>query len=329
MTTLTDRYVWAAARSVPESQRDEFGRELRERIGDAVDAHVEGGALPAEAEHAALVELGDPAALAASYVDRALHLIGPRYFLTWWRLLKLLLIIVVPISAAGVLIGQLISGANVGEMIGAAITTALSVIVHLGFWTTLVFAVLERSAATSMPLAKWTPEQLPQARDDARAGRLGDLIASVVFLVLFAAAIVWQQFGVIWIDGERQPIPVLDPALWSFWIPYFLVLLLLEIVFAVVIYLRGWTFTLAAVNVLLNVAFTVPALWLFVTGQLLDAAFVEAIRWPWGDASAGTTIVAVIVVVVIGTAMWDVIDGFIKATRNRGGSALEPVRGGC
>jgi hypothetical protein len=327
MTTLTDRYVWAAARSVPESQRNEFDRELRERIGDAVDAHVEGGAAPADAEHAALVELGDPAVLAASYVDRPLQLIGPRYFLMWWRLLKLLLVIVVPIAAAGVLIGQLVSGANVGEMIGAAVATMLSVAVHLGFWTTLVFALLERSAGTSLPLAQWTPEQLPQARDDARAGRLGDLIASVVFLALFAAAIVWQQFGVIWIDGERQPIPVLDPALWSFWIPYFLGLLLLEIVFAVVIYLRGWTFTLAGVNVLLNVAFTVPALWLFVTGQLLDAAFVEAIRWPWGDESASTTVVAVIVVVVIGTATWDVIDGFIKATRNRGGSALGTARG--
>ena len=35
MTTLTDRYVWAAARTLPESQRAEFDRELRERIGDA------------------------------------------------------------------------------------------------------------------------------------------------------------------------------------------------------------------------------------------------------------------------------------------------------
>ena len=70
-----------------------------------------------------------------------------------------------------------------------------------------------------------------------------------MFLVLFAAAIVWQQFGVIWIDGERQPIPVLDPALWSFWIPWFLGLIVLEIAFAVAIYLRGWTWMLAGVNV--------------------------------------------------------------------------------
>ena len=320
MNTLTDRYVWAAARTLPETQRAEFGRELRERIGDVIDARVERGAAPADAEHAALVELGDPVQLAASYIDRPLQLIGPKYFLAWWRLLKLLLVIVVPISAAGLLLAQLIAGADIGEMIGTTIGTTLSVGVHLCFWVTLVFAVLERSPGSSVPVTTWTPEQLPQPRDDARAGRLGDLIASVVFLVLFAIAIVWQQSGAIWIDGERQPIPVLDPALWSFWIPWFLGLIVLEIAFAVVIYLRGWTWTMAGLNVLLNVAFAVPALWLFLSGQLFAPEFVEAIGWPWGEASGVT--VAVFVFAVIGVTVWDIIDGFLKAARNRGGSAL-------
>jgi hypothetical protein len=320
MTTLTDRYVWAAARSLPETQRDEFGRELRERIGDVIDAHVERGAAPADAEHAALVELGDPLRLAATYVDRPLQLIGPKYFLTWWRLLKLLLAIVVPIAAAGVLLGQVLSGADVGGIIGTTISTTLAVFVNLCFWVTLVFAVLERSPGASVPGSTWTPEELPQPRDDARAGRLGDLIASLVFLSLFAAAIVWQQSGVVWIGGERQPIPVLDPALWSFWIPYFLVLLVLEAVFAIVIYLRGWTWVMAGLNVLLSAAFTIPAVWLFLSGQLFAPEFVEAIGWPWGEASDVTA--TVLLIVVIGVTVWDVIDGFIKASRNRGGSAL-------
>ena len=320
MNSLTDRYVWAAARTLPETQRADFGRELRERIGDVIDARVERGAAPADAEHAALVGLGDPVQLASSYIDRPLQLIGPKYFLTWWRLLKLLLVIVVPISAAGLLLAQLISGAEIGEMIGTTIGTAISVGVHLCFWVTLVFAVLERSPGTSVPVTTWTPEQLPQPRDDARAGRLGDLIASVVFLVLFAIAIVWQQSGAIWVNGERQPIPVLDPALWSFWIPWFLALIVLEIVFAIFIYLRGWTWVLAGLNVLLNVAFAVPALWLFLSGQLFAPEFVEAIGWPWGEASGVT--VAVFVFGVIGVTVWDIIDGFLKAARNRGGSAL-------
>ena len=50
---------------------------------------------------------------------------------------------------------------------------------------------------------------------------------------------------------------------------------------------------MAGINVLLNVAFTVPALWLFLSGQLFAPEFVEAIGWPWGEASGVT--VAVIV----------------------------------
>ena len=220
MTTLTDRYVWAAARTLPEAQRAEFDRELRERIGDVIDARVERGAAPADAEHAALVELGDPLQLAASYVDRPLQLIGPKYFLTWWRLLKLLLVVVVPLAAAGVLLGQVIAGAAIGEMIGTTIGTA-------------------------------TPgRRAPRLLDDARvrgaralAGQLGagdhvDARAASAACAttpapgdsatssprscsscVFAVVIVWQQFGIVWIDGERLPIPMLDPALWSFWIP--------------------------------------------------------------------------------------------------------------
>lgn len=321
MATLSDRYVWAASRTLPDAQRPEFGRELRERIGDSIDARLERGVPPHEAEHAALVELGDPARLAAAYVDRPLQLIGPRYFLTWWQLLKTLLIIVLPISTAGALLGQLISGAPVGEVARTTVVTALSVAMHLGFWTTLVFAVIERADGSGAPLTTWTPDQLPQLRDDARAGRRGDLIGSCVFLALFAAALVWQQFGVVFRDGVREPIPVLDPALWSFWIPYFLGLLVLEAIFAVAIYRRGWTWAFAGLNVLLNAAFTVPALWLFLSGQLLDPAFLEAVGWPWND-DASTATVWVIVVIVVGVSVWDVVEGFLKAASNRRGSAL-------
>jgi hypothetical protein len=314
MTTLTDRYVWAATRGVPEAQRAELERELRERIGDASDALIDAGRSPGDAEVAALTELGDPAALAASYVDRPLQLIGPRYFLTWWRLLKLLLAVVVPIATAGILLAKLLSGASVGEAIGEAIATGFSVAVNLGFWTTLVFAIIERSPST-VPVSTWTPQHLPEVPDTARSHRLGDLIASAVFLVLFAGAIVWQQFFSVFTDAAGQPIPLLDPSLWTFWLPYFLGLLALELLFAVAVYAWGWNWWLAAFNLVLNVAFTVPALWLFTTGQLFNEAYLEAAGWPWGEA--GEIIVTIIVTVVVAAAVWDVIDGVIKAARAR------------
>jgi hypothetical protein len=314
MTTLTDRYVWAATRSVPDSQRTDLERELRERIGDATDALVETGRAPGDAERMALVELGDPAALAASYVDRPLQLIGPRYYLTWWRLMKTLYSVVLPIAVAAVAFAQVLSGAQVGEVIGSAIGVGISIAVHLGFWTTLAFAVLERSPAKGADLV-WTPDLLPPLPELSRPGRRSELIGSLVFLGIFAVVIVWQHFGLPWVDA-LETIPLLDPDLWTFWIPYFLVLIVLEMLFAIAIYAWGWNWWLAAANLVLNVAFTVPALWLFTTGQLINPEALEAMGWPWGDA--GEVIVPLIVVVVVGVAVWDVIDGVIKTVRAHG-----------
>lgn len=319
--TLTDRYVFAAARDLPEAQRAEFARELRERIADEVDARLAAGdgTSPAAAEEAVLRELGDPGALVAAYVDRPLQLIGPRYFLTWKRLLTLLYSIVLPITAAAVLLAQLLSGAEPGEIAAEVFGVVFALVVHLGFWLTLVFAILERSPGTQ-DVEQWTPDKLPEIRDEGRAGRLGDLIASLVFLALFAVLIIWQQVSPPYFDGPDEAIPVLDPELWSFWVPYFLLLIGLEMLFAVAIYLRGWHWPLAIANLVLNVAFTVPTLWLLATGQLFNPAFLDAVGWPWGEASGVTT--TVLVIVFVGIAVWDVIDGMIKTVRRRGGSAL-------
>ena len=100
MPTLTERYIAATTASLPAESQQDVRAELGVSIADAVEARIEQGEDPAAAERAVLTELGDPVVLAAGYADRPLHLIGPRYYLTWWRLLKALLIIV-PLCALG------------------------------------------------------------------------------------------------------------------------------------------------------------------------------------------------------------------------------------
>ncbi|UOE44416.1 permease prefix domain 1-containing protein [Agromyces larvae] len=315
--SLTDRYVWAAARNVPEAQRADLQRELRERIGDAVDALVDQGHDATDAERAALTDLGDPGALAAAYVDRPFFLIGPRYYLVWWRLLKLLAAIVLPIIAAVMVFVQLLTGATVGEAIGTVVSVTLTTAVHLAFWTTLVFAVLERTPAAEGQRGidePWTVDRLPQLPDEVRPHRVSDLVASLVGLAVFAGLIVWQQFGGVILDGRGMPL--LNPELWSFWLPYFLVLIAVTAAFSVAIYAWGWTWWLALANLALQVAFTVPALWLLLTGQLVNPDALDAMGWPWGDSDE--VIVPLIVTAFIAAAIWNVIDGAVKAWRAGG-----------
>jgi hypothetical protein len=313
MTTLTDRYVYAALRSLPEAKRADIDLELRAAIEDAVDARIEDGAAPAEAEFAVLSEFGDPGRLAAGYADRPLHLIGPELYLDWWRLLKVLLAVVLPTATAGVVLGQLIAQRPVGEVAGTAVTTLVTLTVHLCFWVTLVFAVLERTSGRK-GLTEWTPKALPQLPAPNRVG-FGEVVASAVFAIVFGGLLVWQQVSSVFHDDAGAPIPLLSPDLWSFWLPYFLALLVLEVVFSYVVWRRGrWTYALAGVNVLTSLLFTVPALWLLLTGQLFNPAFFAE----FGGQQLlepGSSIVPIGVFAVVAITAWDIADAFLKARR--------------
>jgi hypothetical protein len=175
MSTLTDRYA---------RQRTDIERELRASIADAVDDRIEAGGDAGEAEVAALTHLGDPARLAAGYADRPLQLIGPAVFLDYTRMLSTLLVAVVPVVAAVVAFLGATDEKSwftvAGDSLGAAVTTA----VHIAVWTTLVYALIDRTPGMS-PNRAWTPDALPQP--PSRRARWGELTAETVILVFVTA----------------------------------------------------------------------------------------------------------------------------------------------
>lgn len=312
MSTLTDRYVWAVVRSLPEKQRADIDRELRASIADSIDDRIEAGTDEAAAERDVLLELGDPDRLAAGYADRPAFLIGPKFYFDYVRLLKVLYGIVLPIVFAAVVVGHVIAGDGIGEVIGGSVATAIATAAHLGFWTTLVFAILERSAQPT-PLTVWKLDALPELPDRRAGTGLVDLILPIVFLLFFAGALVWQQFYSVFTDESGQSIPVLQPDLWSFWLPLALVIVAAEIVFCVVLYrLRRWTWPMAIVNVLLNLVFVVPAVWLTLGDRLVNPDFLARLNWPDGGIPV---LVPIMVLVFVGVAVGDAIDGIVKAAK--------------
>jgi hypothetical protein len=317
-TTFTDRYVDAAMRTVPESQRADLGAELRASIDDQIDARVENGEPRDAAERAVLTDLGDPDKLAAGYTDRPLHLIGPKYYLDWWRLLKLLLWIVLPAAAFGVALAQTLEGESFGAIMGTLWVTIFSVGVHLCFWTTLVFVIVERTGAARGEFGTWSVDSLPEPR--SRGVGFGDMIASLVFLAIAAGAIIWDLtigFVPAFVTETGEPLPFLNPGLWPWWIGGLFLLMAFEATLAVVVYLIGrWTPALAVANALLALAFAVPALFLLTQGQLLNPEFFPAVI---GDE--GAEVAAIVNVVfgfgIAGIAVWDIVDVVIKTVRDR------------
>ncbi|MGC5221059.1 permease prefix domain 1-containing protein [Micromonospora sp. DT81.3] len=317
MTNLTERYIYAATRSLPEKSRADLTTELEASIGDAIDARVHGGEPRADAERAVLTDLGDPDKLAADYTDRPTFLVGPRYYFEWLRLLKLLLWIVPACAAFGIALGQVLSGAPVGTVIGSTVVGVLGVIVHIGFWVTLVFAILERSVDAKNgkpePWATWTLDRLPELRPKGLG--FSDMVASLVFLAIAALAILWDRFfGFVW-DGDVR-MPVLNPDLWPWWIAGLFVVMLGEAAMAIAIYRNGrWTPAFAVVNTVLALAAAVPAIRLLLNDQLLNPAFFTTVI-PADSSAEVYTIVTVLtgfgIAIIAG---WDIIDGILKTYR--------------
>jgi hypothetical protein len=317
-TTLTDRYVAAAVRTVPEEQRADLAAELRASIDDQVDARVEEGEPRGPAERAVLTALGDPDKLAAGYTDRPLWLIGPQYYLTWWRLTKLLWAIVPVCAAFGVALGQTLDGSSFGEIVGSVAVVVLSVIVNIGFWTTLVFFIVERSARSAGAglVEEWTPDALPEPKDGG-AG-LSDLIASLVFLAIAAGAILWDHFVGFAYSAEDGWSSFLDPGLWPWWIGGLLVLMVLEALLAISVYAKGrWDIGSATVNLFLNLTVAGGALWLLVNQQLINPEFFPAVIPADSAQTVGTIVSTLFGFGIVAIAAWDTIDAFLKANRAR------------
>ncbi|SIR00531.1 permease prefix domain 1-containing protein [Micromonospora avicenniae] len=314
MTSLTDRYLAATLRTVPAARREEIATELRGSIEDMIDGRRADGRDAEAAEREVLTELGNPAQLAARYADRRLQLIGPTYYLAWERLLKLLLSFIP--ALVGVIVGLVeATDGNGGDAIGAGIAAAIQTVVQIGFWVTLVFALLERTN-TSLNLPAWTVDQLQEDYVNRQIKPV-DTVAAIGWLVLVIAYLPLQHFHSFVPGDDGGNLPILDPALWSFWLPVLMAVLVATVGLEFAKFRAGrWTWPLVGVNAALNVAFAAPVIWLISADRLLNPDFVN--RWEWLSREENLNNVAT--VVIVGTVLitaWDVIDSAIKAYRTR------------
>ncbi|GAA2080837.1 permease prefix domain 1-containing protein [Aeromicrobium halocynthiae] len=314
-TTLTDRYVHAVQRSVPEARREEIGRELRSSIDDMVDARDDLDR--DEAERVVLTDLGDPGVLAAQYADRPLHLIGPRYFLTYWRLMLRLLTWIPGAVALVVLTVVMIRNDSSADAVGAAVSAGFQAAVQVVFWTTVVFAVLER-VDVDPGLPGWTVDALPDAPDE-RDISLVDTVTALVFIGLFGVVLVVQNFR-SWVQGpDGEDVAVLDPALWSGWLPLLLAVLVANAALEVWKHREGrWTGPIVAATSVVSLAFALPFAWLAWRDSLLNPEFVDAVGMNervLGYVNDGIVAGAVVIVLI------EVVDALWKLRRRRLASA--------
>jgi len=178
---LIERYVNDVGRRLPKKQRDEVRRELRSALLDAVETPE--GEPTEEMVVEALIQLGPPEEVAASYRPANRYLIGPDLYPDFKRVLGIvvtvLLSLLVGAFAMSFLPGRFDS-AELGNRLFGLIGSMFDVL-----WVTLavvvlIFAGLQRlEVRPNREARKWDPLMLPAVRDVDLIGR-GELAFGLV-----------------------------------------------------------------------------------------------------------------------------------------------------
>lgn len=279
MTTLTDRYVTATLRRVPEKQRPEIEKELRAAIADDVDARLDAGDKPDKAEYNALNELGDPYRLAASYTNHSLTLIGPDFYPAFVRSLKIVLAVTLPIVYVVLVVISFAQHKNVFASIFGPLGSTIAVGIYVSFAVTLLFALVERGQARSaIDKAKlaWSPDALAVEIEPPSMSKWGDAISSFVGLLFIVGFLLVDRFAPFVKNDSGHPVAVLDQHLWRFWIPVLLTLLVLNVVIDVVkLSLGRWTVGVALAETALGILGAAALIVMVLTTQVINPQLVS------------------------------------------------------
>jgi hypothetical protein len=223
----------ATLRRVPEKQRPEIDKELRAAIADDVDARFEDGDKPTDAEFAALKEMGDPYRLAASCTNRLLTLIGPDFYPTFVRMLRVVCIIVLPVLYVTLAAVSFAQGNNPWGSVFGPLGSTISVGIYIAFAITVMFAIAERASASHPEADKsdleWTPNSLAAEVETPSFTKWSDVLTQLVGSVVVVVLLLADRFTPV-VTGKHSHVAILDPTLWHFWIPAFIVLLALAVV---------------------------------------------------------------------------------------------------
>ncbi|WP_424347863.1 permease prefix domain 1-containing protein [Kocuria sp. CH-021] len=327
LTPRTESYLQEVARRLPPGARADVSRELRGTVADMVDDGVAQGLPPDEAERRALEELGDPALLAEDYGPGPRHLIGPAHYHDFLELLRVLVPVLAGLFGGLTLLGRLFGEAgredlvsylvlSLAPAVGAAIQGAL---MGAGI-AVVVFAVVERTEAAEAARRgdrggtggqappRWTVERLPPPRPE-RDGTAGELVWATIALGLaFAAPFLLSR--PLFREGPLAGEPLLDPAVWTPWVPLYLGIVLLAWGWELLRFRRRrWSWALFGINAVLDLAMAALLVTVLRTESVVNPVLRE--RGWVGDEFA-----QIGVAVVVGVTVWDLVATFLSCRRS-------------
>lgn len=314
---VIDRYVYDVIRRLPERQQEDVGKELRVEIEAMAEDEARGKRPTKKQVYDVLMRMGDPAVLADQYAERQRYVVSPLYFATYAQLLKTLLLIVVPIIIFLTFTGKL---ATVNDHIFIlfiySIGVGVQVAVHIFFWVTLTFFLVERYGdKKDIPTETWTPDKLPALPGKQKISKT-DALAGVAWSVLAIWATALQIPDVHKLFASDMPL-FFAPEMWPYWTVLLLILSVLSLGAEIMkLVIGGWTGLMTAVITVVNVlligyfvsliSFVAP-----VANPEFTSVVAKLLNEP--DVTAGVDIaVKVFVVSVVVIGLYEIVDAVRK-----------------
>lgn len=287
---LVDRYIYDVTRRLPERQRQDVGNELRSEIEAMIEDEAKGKKPTSKHEYAVLSRMGDPAQLSDQYLERQRYIIGPMYYEKYCQMLKTLLYIIVPIIVFFTFTAKLATAPDHAVVsLLAALGAGFEVGLHVAFWVTLCFFLVERSIdAKTMSEDVWTPDQLPSlppqqqiTKTDALVGMTWSIIA------VWASA---MQIPEIHAMFARESPLFFAPEMWPYWTLALLGMSVLSLGSEIMKYIvGGWTGPMVAVITAVNVLVIAYFTSLVSSVQpIASPAFTEAVSKLLGEADVAS-----------------------------------------
>ncbi|RWQ72908.1 HAAS signaling domain-containing protein [Bacillus cereus] len=328
---LIDLYIQEVAKRLPEKNREDITLELRSTIEDMLPEDYS-----EEDVKSVLKKLGSPVSLANGYLDRPMHLIGPRYFDVYTTLLKM----IIPIAAVIALISMVAenfigySGDQavlnvILQLIGKGIGGIFEVGLHVFFWLTVVFVILERTdkdkgiEPLTTSLKKWTPDDLknisyiPKKKAISKFEVFGGLMWTAVWATLYFYA----NYLVGVYNGTANGLKFVSPTfnqdvLLQYW-PIVVIMIVFEICISLYKLVQGqWTQRLAIGNAILQIAGTIVFIVIVVNPHVFNAGFITYLANAFTISSEGfkTWLIGGGIFFYMLSAAINILDGFRKAS---------------
>ncbi|MGF9770677.1 HAAS signaling domain-containing protein [Bacillus albus] len=327
---LIDIYVEEVAKRLPEKNREDIILELRSTIEDMLpDDYNE------DDEKRVLEKLGSPVSLANGYLDRPMHLIGPRYFDVYTTLLKM----IIPIAAVIALIAMVAENfvGYDGEqavlnvilnVIGKGIGEIIEVGLHVFFWLTLVFAILERTdkdkgtQPLTTSLKKWTPDDLkntsyvPKKKSISKFEVFGGLMWTAIWATLYFYANHLVGVYNATESGLKFVAPTFNQdVLLQYW-PIVVIVIVFEIGISLYKLVQGqWTKKLAIGNAILQIVGTIVFIVIVVNPHLFNEGFITYVAnvFTTSPEEFKNWLIGGGIIIYILSAALNIFDGFRKA----------------